>query len=331
MENKKSFKIGLVLGGGGTRGFAHLGVLRVLEEEKIPVDLICGTSFGSLVGGLYAAEPDADLIKEKIVHFLKSPVFKHARLEFLKENFTQVKKSSFFNQMKSYFKRGLFYGISLNRGFFISAAELQRTLNGLISEINIEDTKIPFFCVAADILSGAEVVLSKGPMREAVAASCAIPGIFPPVKLGNMQLIDGGWVNRVPIEPAMRNGAAFTIAIEASNNLEPSDLKRGIEIVLRSSDMTRNVLSEIQLKQADVVIRPDVGHIHWAEFHRGAECYKAGEEAARKMVDTIKREIRNKRLRQFLLGKRTPVSHLEPMEKPELYIKEIKEMSEGAT
>jgi NTE family protein len=331
MENKKSFKIGLVLGGGGTRGFAHLGVLKVLEEEKIPIDLICGTSFGSLVGGLYAAEPDADLVKEKIVRFLKSPVFKHARLEFLKENFTQVKKSSFFNQIKSYFKRGLFYGISLNRGFFISAAELQRTLNGLIKEMNIEDTKIPFYCVAADILSGAEIVLSKGPLREAVAASCAIPGIFPPVKLGNMQLIDGGWVNRVPIDPALRNGATFTIAIEASNNLEPSDLKRGIEIVLRSSDMTRNVLSEIQLKQADVVIRPEVGHIHWAEFHRGTECYKAGEEAARKMVDTIKREIRNKRLRQFLLGKRKLVSQSEPLEKPEAYFKEMKELSEGTT
>jgi NTE family protein len=328
MENKKSFKIGVVLGGGGTRGFAHLGVLKVLEEEKIPIDLVCGTSFGSLIGGLYATEPDAALIKEKIVRFLKSPIFKHARLEFLKENFTQVKKSSFFDQMKSYFKRGLFYGISLNRGFFISAAELQRTLNGLIEDIRIEDTKIPFFCVAADILSGMEIVLSEGPMREAVAASCAIPGIFPPVKIGNMQLIDGGWVNRVPIEPALRNGATFTIAIEASNNLEPSELKRGIEIVLRSSDMTRNVLSEIQLRQADVVIRPDVGHIHWAEFNRGAECYKAGEEAAKKMIDSIKREIRNKRLRQFLLGKRSPVSLAEPMERPEAYLKKIKEMNE---
>ncbi|MBI1822871.1 MAG: patatin-like phospholipase family protein [Nitrospirae bacterium] len=328
METKKSFKIGVVLGGGGTRGFAHLGVLKVLEDEKIPIDLVCGTSFGSLVGGLYATEPDANLIKEKIIRFLKSPVFKHARLEFLKENFTQVKKSSFFDQMKSYFKRGLFYGISLNRGFFISAGELQRTLNGLIEDIKIEDTKIPFFCVAADILSGMEIVLSTGPMREAVAASCAIPGIFPPVKIGNMQLIDGGWVNRVPIEPALRNGATFTIAIEASNNLEPSELKRGIEIVLRSSDMTRNVLSEIQLRQADVVIRPDVGHIHWAEFNRGAECYKAGEEAAKKMIDSIKREIRNKRLRQFLLGKRSPASLSEPQEKPESYLKKIKEMNE---
>jgi NTE family protein len=140
-------------------------------------------------------------------------------------------------------------------------------------------------------------------MREAVAASCAIPGVFPPVKIGKMQLIDGGWVNRVPIEPAFRHGATFTIAIEASNDLEPSELKRGIEIVLRASDMTRNVLSEIQLSHADVVIRPNVGHIHWAEFHRGLECYQAGEEAARAMVESIKREIRNKRLKQFWLGK----------------------------
>jgi NTE family protein len=331
METKKSFKIGVVLGGGGTRGFAHLGVLRVLEEEKIPIDLVCGTSFGSLVGGLYAADPNAEIIKGKIIKFLKSPVFKHARLEFLKENFTQVKKSSFFNQVKSYFKRGLFYGISLNRGFFISAAELQNTLNGLIEDIKIEDTQIPFFCVAADIVSGTEIVLSNGSMRAAVAASCAIPGIFPPVKIGNMQLIDGGWVNRVPIEPALKNGATFTIAIEASNNLEPSELKRGIEIVLRSSDMTRNVLSEIQLKQADVVIRPEVGHIHWAEFHRGIECYQAGEEAARKMVETIKREIRNKRLRQFLLGKRRLIPASVPVEKPEAYFKDINEMTEGTT
>ncbi|MBI1821050.1 MAG: patatin-like phospholipase family protein, partial [Nitrospirae bacterium] len=306
MENNKSFKIGVVLGGGGTRGFAHLGVLKVLEEEKIPIDLIAGTSFGSLVGGLYAIEPDSGLIKEKILNFLKTPLFKHARLEFLKENFTQVKNTTFINQIKSYFKRGIFYGISLNRGFFISANELQKTLSGLIVDIRIEETKIPFICVAADILTGREVVFSKGPMREAVAASCAIPGIFPPVKIGNMELIDGGWVNRVPIDPALRNGATFTIAIEPSNNLEPSDLNRGIEIVLRSSDMTRNVLSEIQLRQADVVIRPEIGHIHWAEFHRGLECYLAGETAAKKMVETIKREIRNKRLRQFLLGKPQP-------------------------
>ncbi|MBI3352424.1 MAG: patatin-like phospholipase family protein, partial [Nitrospirae bacterium] len=264
-------------------------------------------------------------IKEKILNFLKTPLFKHARLEFLKENFTQVKNTTFINQIKSYFKRGIFYGISLNRGFFISANELQKTLSGLIVDIRIEETKIPFICVAADILTGREVVFSKGPMREAVAASCAIPGIFPPVKIGNMELIDGGWVNRVPIDPALRNGATFTIAIEPSNNLEPSDLNRGIEIVLRSSDMTRNVLSEIQLRQADVVIRPEIGHIHWAEFHRGLECYLAGETAAKKMVETIKREIRNKRLRQFLLGKPQPSNLSKTPAKQALYFKEINE------
>ncbi|MHB8483248.1 MAG: patatin-like phospholipase family protein [Nitrospiria bacterium] len=325
MEINKSFKIGIVLGGGGTRGFAHLGVLKVFEEEKIPIDLISGTSFGSLVGGLYAIHPDAGLIKEKILKFLKTPLFKHARLEFLKENFTQVKNTTFIHQLKSYFKRGIFYGISLNRGFFISANELQRTLNGLIDDIRIEETRIPFVCVAADILTGTEVILSKGPMRAAIAASCAIPGIFPPVKIGNMRLIDGGWVNRIPIEPALRNGATFTIAIEPSNALEPSDLDRGIEIVLRSSDMTRNVLSEIQLRQADVVIRPAVGHIHWAEFHRGLECYQAGETAARMMVETIKREIRNKRLRQFLLGKPQSAILSKAGTKPPLYFKEINE------
>jgi NTE family protein len=303
MEINKSFKIGIVLGGGGTRGFAHLGVLKVFEEENIPVDIISGTSFGSLVGGLYAIEPNAALIKDRIIKFLKTPLFKRARLEFLKESFTEVKNTTLINQIKSYIKRGMFYGISLNRGYFISGEELQKTLSGLIADMMIENTQIPFVCVAADILSGAEVVLSKGPMREAVAASCAIPGVFPPVKIGKMQLIDGGWVNRVPIEPAFRHGATFTIAIEASNDLEPSELKRGIEIVLRASDMTRNVLSEIQLSHADVVIRPNVGHIHWAEFHRGLECYQAGEEAARAMVESIKREIRNKRLKQFWLGK----------------------------
>ncbi|HXN07613.1 MAG TPA: patatin-like phospholipase family protein [Nitrospiria bacterium] len=303
MEINKAFKIGLIFGGGGIRGFAHLGVLKVLEEEKIPVDLIAGTSFGSLIGGLYAVNPDAEFLKEKILRFLKTPTFKRARLEFLKESFTEIKDSTFFSQIKSYFKRGIFYGISLNRGYFISSLELQTTLNGLIDNVLIEETKIPFLCVSTNIRNGSEVIFTEGPLRTAIAASCAIPGIFPPVKLGDHELVDGSWVNRVPIEPALRAGATFTIAIEASNNLEPSELKRGIEIVLRSSDITRNALSEIQLKLADIVIRPDVGHIHWAEFHRGMECFVAGEKAARSMVDAIRREIRNKRLKQFILGK----------------------------
>ncbi|MFQ5455167.1 MAG: patatin-like phospholipase family protein [Nitrospirota bacterium] len=302
----KNFFVGLALGGGGARGSAHLGIIKVLEDAHIPIDIITGSSFGAIVGAMYAINPNAEVVKNKILSFLNSSKFKRTTIHFLKRYFKEVdEKRGLINNLRSYVRKGFFYGISLTKGSFISEGDFLDNICNLVDDIDIEDTKIPFSCVAADIIEGEEVILSKGSLRKAICASCAIPGVFSPIIYQGKQLIDGGWVDEVPIVPAIKQGADVVIAVSASFVLESSDiLKSGLDILIRSNNITRNVLNDIQLKKSDVVITPDIGHINWTDFNKAYECIEKGERAARLKVEDIKRVIRHKKLKRIILGKK---------------------------
>ncbi len=293
-------KVGLALGGGGAKGIAHLGVLKVLEEEGILFHLIAGTSFGSIVGAMYAQNPHVDPVRERVIKFLGSSRFRRTKIFFIKKHYEQKKTTDFISSIRSYLQKGIFWGISLQRTSFIPETDFLDQLSHLLDEKEISETAIPFAAVATDLIDGEEVVLTKGPMRESVAASCAIPGVFPPIKLANSLLIDGGWVNQIPVEPLRQLGANFTIAVDISEEKKSSDgLNSGLDIVLRSGEITRRALSKLQISKADLVISPKIDDIHWSDFWRYKEAIQRGEEAARLKVDELKQLILRRQIKNL--------------------------------
>ena len=297
------FQIGVALGGGGARGLAHLGVLCVLERAKIPIDLMSGTSMGALVGAAYALTPRCDFVADKFRRYLESKEFQKTNPDFLREPDQEAKPTfkGIFHRFATYIKKGVFYTQSLTRKAPISEEDFTQNIGFLLDPVNMETTKIPLAVVALDLKTGEEVVLKEGSLQKAVSASCAIPGILPPVILEDRCLVDGGWVDRVPVDPLRKMGADLVIAVDVAEGINESlDFDTGLDIALRSYEITQSSLSQLQMKGADVVIRPSLAGIHWSDFHRFEDCLKAGEEAAGERLDEIRSLTRRKKMKKAL-------------------------------
>jgi NTE family protein len=278
-------KVCLALGGGAARGLAHLGVLKVFEDAKLPVHMIAGTSLGSLMGGLYASRPDASYWIERVDQYLRSFRSRKTRLELLRRMEQPDHRQGFFADMANLVRKGYFWGVTATKPAFISEEEYEDFLNPLIPDIRIEEAMIPFGCVATDICNGKRVVYTAGSLRTAVRASCALPGIFPPVRDSGMQLVDGGWVERVPVICARDMGADVVIAVDVSSEIPRFDGSSGLDIVLRADAVTRVFLNELLLDEADVKLHPKVGNVHWADFSNPRGLVRHGElEALAKIV-----------------------------------------------
>ena len=310
-----NFKIGLALGGGAARGLAHVGVLRVLAENRIPIDMIVGTSIGALVGGLYATTEDIDLVEERLVSFLDSPTFRANRFHFLRE--VRSEPLGWIGNIGRIVLRGIFLGSTLSRTSFISAQQFERNITMLLDEVRIEDATIPFAAVSCDLRSGEEILIQEGPLRRAVSASSAIPGVLPPVLWDGRILVDGGWSSKVPVLAAFKMGADAVIAVDISSELHDTrKLTRGYDIIVRASAITDSVLKRMQCRMADILVRPDVGSVHWADFGRARDCMKRGAEAAERCLEEIRelleaaagpeglRSNRGKRIARFYMGTR---------------------------
>lgn len=299
----KLIKIGLALGGGGAKGLAHIGVLQALEEEKIPIDLLAGTSMGALVAGVYALYPQSAIVLKKFRNYLTSRTFQKTNPEFL-YNYVDKELSKFegiFQRFSRFIKKGVFYSQSLAKKSAISEEIFQQNMEMLLDEVEIQNTVIPLAVIALDLKSGEEVVIKKGSLRQAISASCAIPGILPPIKFQGKELIDGGWIDKVPIRPLREMGADLIIAVDVAEGLdEVEDLSTGLGIFLRSYEISRYALSTWQLKEADIVISPDVAGIHWADFGHFEHCVQAGLNATKGKIPIVKKLIRNKKIKKIL-------------------------------
>jgi NTE family protein len=281
---------------------AHLGVLSVLEHEGVNVELLTGTSMGALVAGVYALSPSCDSAVERFRRYLGSEEFKKTNLEFLHfHNREEVPRyEGIFQRFASFIKKGIFYSQSLTKRAPISEESFSQNINFLLDDVEIQQTRIPLAIIALDLKSAKEVIMREGSLRTAVQASCAIPGILPPVKIGPWELVDGGWIDRVPVRPARGMGADLVIAVDVAEILdEIEEYNTGLGIVMRTNDISRYTLSRMQLGEADVVISPDVSGIHWSDFGHLEECLRAGEEATRAKLDEIKRMVKRKRLRKI--------------------------------
>jgi len=273
-----------------------------LEREGISADILAGTSMGALVAARYALTPRCDFVVEHFRRYLQSTEFKKTNPEFLHvHDYEDVPKfEGIFQRFASFIKKGIFYSQSLTKRAPISEESFAQNINFLLDDVEIQQTRIPLAIIALDLKSAEEVVFREGSLRKAVSASCAIPGILPPIKINDRELVDGGWIDRVPVQPARAMGADLVIGVDVAEGLdETEDFATGLGIVMRTNDITRWALSQLQLKDADVVIRPDVSAVHWSDFGHLDECLEAGEKAARAKLDEIRSLIKRKKLKKI--------------------------------
>ena len=272
-------KIGLALGGGGAKGMAHLGILRVLEKEGIPISSIAGTSIGALVGSAYALESNVELWITRFLDYFRSIGFKQFGEESL------GKKPG---RLLEILEQSLVNIPSLAQSFF-SLRRMEGILGTLLPKVNIENLKIPFAAISCDILSGKEVVFKKGPLRMAIDASSTVPGIWPALEYEGMFLMDGGTLDNVPVDVVRELGAEKVIAVDVRPDLRcPNIPKNRFETYIRVIDIQQYYLAQPQLDKADVVIRPELGPIPWADFRTAKICIALGEKSARVHLNEIK-------------------------------------------
>lgn len=255
---QKPRKLALVLGGGGARGFAHVGVIRELEAEKIPIDLIVGVSVGSLVGSLYADSGDSFDLEWKAFQIEKKDIF----------------DLSLFNIQRSLAK----------------GEALRQYLDRHLKSRNIEDLKIPLAVVAVDLKTGSRVVFTRGPLKEAVRASTALPGVFEPMPWGEKLLVDGGVLGNLPPEVAEDLGADVIVGVNIAK--ERSEFKTEppgpLAVILESIGIMGDELIRLNRSRFDVLIEPEVGAVGLMDFDRKRELMEAGRQAARKEIPNIR-------------------------------------------
>ena len=280
-------KVGLALGGGGVRGLAHIGVIQVLEKEGIKIDLIAGTSAGALIGGAYAAGMTPREIAAKVEAYLQSSEFEESAIRTMGLSFSTGPKNFF--ERAQIFARNQYYLLkALFRPSILPAEDFQSLIHYLLPEVDIRDTRIPFYAVSTDLITGRQVVLHEGSLRQAVLASSSVPGAVEPTRLGEWLLADGGVTSLVPVHAARAAGADVVIAVTVDRDLpKETDIETAKDVLYRAGEITANALETAELQNADVVIRPAVGDLHWSDFSRSQHLIKVGEDAARASLEKI--------------------------------------------
>lgn len=248
-------KVGLALGSGGLRGLAHVGVLRVLEREKIPVDYIAGCSIGSMIGALYCAGQQPDTILKLARHL----------------------------------KRNYWLDFIIPKMGIVSGEKVLQVMRLLTQQKSFADLKTPLAVVATEINHGKEVVFTEGDLAKAVRASISVPGIFVPYQWDDMLLVDGAVLNPTPIDVVRKMGADIVIGVDLAYASTVSSITNMFDVIIQSIDIMERELSKHRQPHCDVLIRPEISHISPSSFESIEECVALGEAAAELVVGEIRR------------------------------------------
>jgi len=254
-------KVALVLGGGAARGFAHIGVIRALEQEKIPIDLVVGTSVGSLIGAIYAQDRNSFELEWTAFALEKDDIFDYGLLN----PFTSMGAAK--------------------------GEKLEAFIKRKVPTANIEDLKIPFAAVATDLNRGTRVVLDTGSVARAVRASSAIPGVFQPVEHQGKLLVDGGVIDNIPASVAREKGADIVIAVDIGKQVSNFNIADIIDVMLQSLAIMSAENARFRKQEADVLIAPNVGDVGMLDFTQKKRCMQAGIEATKKMMPEIRAKM----------------------------------------
>lgn len=289
-------KIGLALGSGGARGLAHVGVLDALEEARIRPDGVAGTSMGSIIGALYAQDPDPRRVWERVNLYVNDEACAATWAAYVpRENGSEEDKHQIrLTNIFDFLQRKMIAVKTVTRPWLQDADHLRGPLTRVITAATFADLKIPFAAVAVDLVSGKPVVYHEGPLVDALYASSAIPAVFPPVEKDGMVICDGGGPYRVPVDACRDLGADFVIAVDIPA-FEDTKFTTGLDLILRSNTLARQRLNEFVCRQADFVLRPDVSEFHWANFQLADACRARGYTAARAALPELRQLLRTRR------------------------------------
>lgn len=248
-------KIGLALGAGGLRGLAHVGVLRVLERENIPIDYVAGCSIGSLIGALHCAGLDSETIYKLAKHL----------------------------------KRRHWIDFVIPKMGIISGDRVLAMLRLLTKQKQFEELATPLAVIATDLGNGREVVFTKGDVATAVRASVSVPGVFVPYQLGDILYVDGAVLNPTPIDIARKMGADFVIAVDLAHRGETGPITNLFDVIIQAINIMERQMFKQRQEECDVLIRPNVAHLSPSSFEAIDECVALGEQAAEALLPEIKR------------------------------------------
>ncbi|MFO7983629.1 MAG: patatin-like phospholipase family protein [Desulfuromonadales bacterium] len=296
---QRPFKIGLALGGGAARAFSHIGIIAGLKSRGIPIDIVTGTSMGAIIGAMYAGRGDEQELKNRIATYLQSEEFAHSGFDFFKE--LDAEGEGLLFELGRMARRGVFNAMMVTRTAMVSDETAMSNYACMVDDMAIEETRIPFAAVALDLYSGERVLLDRGPLRRAIAASCAMPGVLNPVEHNGMLLIDGGWVEAVPVRAARQLGADFVVAVDAG--LSPPDLdppRNALDVISRADTLVRRALAAEQLGAGDFALSPQNGVPHWADFSTADRAIDRGEEEVAGRIDELRHAIAKARRRRWL-------------------------------
>lgn len=278
----KRKKIGLALGGGGARGLAHIGVLKVLEDYKIPIDMIAGTSMGAVIGALYSAEPNAKKLKKEVT-------------------------ASDWKNLFDY---------TISKTGLIKGKRIEEFLEKKLDQIKFNELKIPLYITAFDLDQKREIVFSKGNVAKAVRASISIPGIFIPVQKRGEIIVDGGVTDIIPTDALRKAGADIIIAVNVDSVKEKATLygqeadskktDKKIPNLINTMSRSLQVIEaeackyEIEKEKADLVISPNLEKIGTFEFSKAKKAIEIGERKAKMSIEEIKKLAEPNPFKEFL-------------------------------
>jgi NTE family protein len=259
-EPSRQLRVGLALGGGAARGFAHIGVIKALEARNVRVDLLAGTSAGSVIAALSASGMSGIAINKLAL---------------------SMDEASISDWAMPFRTRGILQGVAL-----------QNYLNKTLDNRPIEKLAKPLGIVATDLRSGQPILFQRGNTGIAVRASCSVPSIFEPVKIGGHEYVDGGLVSPVPASFARKMGADFVIAVDISQRPESGLTASSFDVLMQTFTIMGQTIKAYELdKYADVVIRPNLAAMSGSDFSQRNAAILAGEEAVAKMMPELQRKL----------------------------------------
>ncbi|TDD78337.1 patatin-like phospholipase family protein [Flavobacterium caseinilyticum] len=286
-QEQKKPKIGLVLSGGGAKGFAHIGVLKVLEEAGVKIDFIGGTSMGAVVGGLYASGYNA----AQIDSIFQSTDFNQLLNDFIprtSKNFYEKRNDELYALVLPFNKFKIGIPEALSSGIY-NYNLLSRLTRNVRHIKDFNELPIPFLCIGTNIETGKEVLLNKGNLAQAIIASSAFPSLFAPVEIDGKLLVDGGVVNNYPIEEVRKLGADIIIGVDVQNDLlDRTKLKDATRILVQITNLKSRELMKQNIENTDVYIKPDVRNYGVISFDKGNEIIRKGEEATFAVYEKVK-------------------------------------------
>ncbi|KND60304.1 UPF0028 protein YchK [Candidatus Burkholderia verschuerenii] len=265
-EPQRPVRIGLALGGDAARGFAHIGVIKALEARNVQVDLVAGTSAGSVIAALYASGMNGIAINKLAL---------------------TMDEASISDWAMPFRARGILQGVAL-----------QNYLNKTLDNRPIEKMAKPLGIVATDLRNGQPILFQRGNTGVAVRASCSVPSIFEPVKIGDHEYVDGGLVSPVPAAFAHKMGADFVIAVDISSRPENALTSSSFDVLMQTFTIMGQTIKAYELdKYADAVIRPNLAAMSSSDFIQRNASILAGEEAVSKMWPTLQRQLADRGVR----------------------------------